>query len=850
MTDEPSAARPDLGPDLSLRREEAQERRALLDVTGYELDLDLTGADSPGAATYDARTVVSFTSGTGETFVDLKPSRLDEIRLDGEALDRGLLARGRFPLSLTEGQHRLEVSSTMWLRNDGEGLHRSIDPADDRAYLYAMSFMDAAPSISACFDQPDLKAPWTLRVTAPSTWEVLGNGRATRVDDVAGQGRWELATTQPLSTYFLTLVAGPYHVITAEHDGIALSLSARASLADALDREAEEILTLTRQSFDELHRLFGIRYPFGDYHQAFVPEFNAGAMENPGCVTFRDEMVFSSRVTRAARINRATTIAHEMAHQWFGNLVTPRWWDDLWLNESFAEYLGTRVTADATTYDDAWAHQASARRQWGLAADQRPSTHPVAGNGAQDAVSALQDFDGISYAKGSAVLKQLVARVGDEVFLGGVVEHLTQHRFGNATMADLVTSWEDAGAGDLSDFVDAWLRVPGLDTLTPERTAGGDGPIGVRRDPPRGPGSGTVRHHALSLAIGDVDGWRRHPVVVDSELTAVDLGGDPGDGSVVLVDPDEQTWAASCLDPTSLTALPARILTIPTDDPALLAAVWNNVRSAYRLGRLDPAAVVDAVVAAPPLADLGDTASFAHPWTTGALLPAAPAGSTARVHDALVAMLDALEPGGDDQLRVARGLLHTAEDPDLLRRWLLDGPPSGLTSDDDLRWRAWVRLAVLGATDRAELDTALAATPTSTARLEHTRAVASLPDEAAKRWAWDRFTGQADVGNHEVEAAGMGLWRPGQRELTAPYVERYAADLPATARVRSGWVLALSAAAYFPRSHVDEQTLAVVTELADHPDVPPAVRRRVVDGTDDLARALDVRRAFPVGGVS
>ncbi len=533
-----------------------------------------------------------------------------------------------------------------------------------------------------------------------------------------------------------------------------------------------------------------------------------------------------------------------MAHQWFGDLVTPRWWDDLWLNESFAEYLGTRVTADATAYDDAWAHQASARRQWGLLADQRSSTHPVAGNGAEDAVSALQDFDGISYAKGSAVLKQLVARVGDEVFLAGVVDHMTQHRFGNATMADLVASWEGAGAGDLSGFVDDWLRVPGLDTLTPDRSSQRRTPGAATRR-----GAATVRDHALSLATGDADGWRRTSLVVDAALTEADLGGDGGgDGTVVLVDPDEQTWAAACTDAASVAALPTLLPTVRADDPALLAAVWNNVRSAYRLGRLDPAAVVEVVVAAPPLADLGDTSSFAHPWTTGALLPAAPAGSTARVHEALAARLGSAEPGGDDQLRLVRGLIHTAEGPDLLRRWLTDGPPVGLTADDDLRWRAWARLAVIGATDQGELDEALAAGPTSTARLEHTRAVASLPDEAAKQWAWDRFTGKADVGNHEVEAAGMGLWRHGQQELTAPYVERYAADLPATAGVRSGWILALSAAAYFPRTHVDEQTLAVVRELAEHPDVPPAVRRRVADGADDLAAAIDVRRAFPVAG--
>ena len=287
----------------------------------------------------------------------------------------------------------------MRFRNDGEGLHRSVDPADGRHYVYGMSFMDAAPSIFACFDQPDLKAPYTFHVTAPADWVVIGNAPGS---SRSSRAPWEFEQTQPLSTYFVTLVAGPYHLVRDEHDGIPLGLSARASIATDLDADADELFTMTKQCFDEFHRLFGIRYPFGDYHQAFVPEFNAGAMENPGCVTFRDPLIFSSRVTRGVRIQRATTVAHEMAHQWFGNIVTPKWWDDLWLNESFAEYMGNRVTADVTEYDDAWTHNAYARRQWGLVADQRPSTHPVAGNGAVDA------------SRGAAGLRRHLLRQGLE----------------------------------------------------------------------------------------------------------------------------------------------------------------------------------------------------------------------------------------------------------------------------------------------------------------------------------------------------------------------------------------------------------------------------------------------------
>ncbi len=839
---------PASGQERSLLRTEAEARRALLDVCSYDVALDLLGADSPDASTFASRTAIVLESQGGTTFLDVKPVALTSVHLDGRPLDVADLLGGRFPLVLPAGRHEVVVEARMAYRRDGEGLHRSVDAADGRVYLYGMSFMDAAPSIFACFDQPDLKAPYTLHVDAPEDWSVVGNGSATRV----GPTRWELAATEPLSTYVVTLVAGPYHRLHAEHDQIALGLSARASLAGALEREAEELFTLTRQSFDELHRLFGIRYPFGDYHQAFVPEFNAGAMENPGCVTFRDQMLFEDRVTRSARVNRATTVAHEMAHQWFGNLVTPRWWDDLWLNESFAEYLGVRVAAEATTYSDAWAWTSFSRRQWGLSADQRPSTHPVAGNGAADAVSALQDFDGISYAKGSAVLKQLVARVGDAVFLGGVVDHMRRHRFGNATAHDLVASWERAGAGDLGAFTADWLGTAGLDTLVADRAAGG-----VRRCAPgeagstvaTGAGDPVAREHALAVALGDAGGWRTEPLHVASALTPVDLaprGGDRDEALAVVLDPAEQTWAASCADDATV----RRLVTTPAlspdaAGPVLRSAIWNNVRSAFRAARLDPAGVVDLAVASPPLEDLGDGGARVAPWTLSTLLPLAPAGSGARLHGALRAVLQGAEAGSDRQLQALRGAVRTAEDPALLRAWLAGDVPAGVESDPDLRWRVLARLAALGQTDREELDAALAARPTSTARLEHLRATASLPQVAAKEAAWALFTGEVEASNHEIEAAGAGLWQTGQQSLTAPFVARYVQDLPATAEVRSGWLLALSAASFFPATHVDESTLVQVRELGAHPGVPPAVQRRVVDATDDLERRLAVARAYP-----
>jgi aminopeptidase N len=814
-------------PFQSLQHTEAQARFDLLIVDGYDVRLDLASDES----TFRSVTTIRFTSHGGPTFVDLKPQAVHALRLNGEALDVDLLSRGRLPLTTVAGANELVVDATMAFRNDGEGLHRSVDPADGRHYVYGMSFMDAAPSIFACFDQPDLKAPYRFHVTAPADWVVVGNAPGEQV----APGEWELETTQPLSTYFVTLVAGPYHLVRDEHDGIPLGLSARASIAKDLDADADELLTITKQCFDEFHRLFGIRYPFGAYHQAFVPEFNAGAMENPGCVTFRDPLVFSSRVTRGVRIQRASTVAHEMAHQWFGNIVTPKWWDDLWLNESFAEYMGNRVTADVTEYGDVWTHNAYARRQWGLVADQRPSTHPVAGNGAFDASAALQNFDGISYAKGSSILKQLNARLGDEVFFAGAIDHFTRHRFGNATMHDLFASWEAAGAGDLSAFTAAWLRTAGPDTIVLDRAAGV-----VRRTPPAD--HPAERAHAFRVASAAPGGaWEVAPLTVADEETAFDAAP----GAAVLLDPFEDTFALVQPDPTTVEALKA--LLPATDDTLLRAGIWNNVRSAFHNAAVAPADVLDLLEAGLPVEDSDDAVFYTLPWVLAKVVPlsADPPAALRRVHAAARAKVESAEAGSTLQLAALQAAISSATDAGQLRTWLAGRVlPDGIGLDVDLRWRMLVQLAVLGETDREELGAALADEPTARSRVEHARATASLPDAEAKAWAWQRFTGEVDVPNYELEATGEGMWRHGQEHLTAPYVARYFDELPGTVATRSGWLLADAAESFFPITALAEETRSRARGLLDDGELDLSLQRRLVDLTDELERRLAVRRAF------
>ena len=450
----------------SLTHAEAIRRASLINVESYDIDLDLTRGEEI------FRSITTITFGCAEpgadTFLDVKPATLRGVTLNGTAVDPAAFAGGRLPLRDLATANVLVVEADMAYTNTGTGLHRFVDPADGNTYLYAQSFLDDAPQWFACFDQPDLKAPITLRVTADPAWLLASNGAESQV----APGVWEFATTKPLATYFVTLIAGPYHVVRDEHDGVPLAIYARAALKPHLDAQAPEIFEVTKACLDRYHRMFEVHFPFGKYDQAFVPEFTMGAMENPGCVTFRDDLIFTSAATESQYEDRACIVAHEMAHMWFGDLVTMRWWDDLWLNESFADYLGVRVTADATRYREAWTSFALGRKAWGYAADQRPSTHPVAGT-VHDTDQALVNFDGISYAKGASVLKQLAAVIGDDAFLAGLRTHFARHAYGNATLADLLDALSEASGRDLSEWAEVWLRTSGVNTLRAHRVDGG-----------------------------------------------------------------------------------------------------------------------------------------------------------------------------------------------------------------------------------------------------------------------------------------------------------------------------------------------------------------------------------------
>lgn len=809
----------------SLTRVEATARGAAITVESYQVDLDLTG----GTELFRSRVEIRFraTAGTA-TFAEVKPARLLGVRLNDRDLDPGLLTDNRLPLDDLLADNTLVVEAEMAYSRTGEGMHRFVDPADGETYLYAMSFLDNVQRIFAAFDQPDLKAPFTLSVTAPPEWTVSGNAE---VAANPAPGRWEFAPTAPLATYFFSLIAGPYHVRRAEHDGVPLGIYCRRSLAEHLDADAEEIFTVTRQCLDRFHQLFTERYPFGKYDQAFVPEFNAGAMENPGIVTFRDDYVFRSAVTDSQRELRATTIAHEMAHMWFGDLVTMRWWDDLWLNESFAEYLGTRVTAEATRFDQAWTTFAMRRKAWGYAADQRPSTHPVAPDEVADTDEGLLNFDGISYAKGASVLRQLVAWLGDEAFLAGLNAHFAAHRFGNATLDDLLASLSTASGRDLSGWAELWLRRPQVNTLRAEVAVDADGHYAEVAVVQTAPAPHQVlRPHRIGVGRYSMDGTvERDEVDIDPAADGArtvlgELTGAPA-ARLLLLNDGDLSFAKVRLDPASADAVP---LVLPgLTDPLARAVLWSEALDAATDGERPVTGLVELMVAALPAETeviiAEDVLTLSRSLIDRYLDPLARSTALARVAGACQRLLDGAQAGESLQLAAARGWIAATTDADLLVGWLAGRDvPTGLKVDAELRWAVLRRLVVLGAAGEAEIAIEAAADNSSTGAERAARCRAALPDPAAKQAAWEIIVRDTELSSRPLEATAEGFWQPEQAELTAAYVDRYFADMPAAARRRTPWTADRVAALAFPRYAVAQPTREAAAALLARDDLTPA----------------------------
>ncbi|WP_307127544.1 aminopeptidase N [Streptomyces sp. B1I3] len=846
-----------------LTRNEAQTRAQLLDVHRYTIDLDLT----TGEGTFDSRTVIGFTAtASGDTFVELKPETLRSISLDGQPLDPAGLAGNRYPLTgLTAGPHELRVDAAMRYSRTGEGMHRFTDPADGHTYVYTQLFMDDVQRVFAAFDQPDLKSVFDLTVTAPEGWTVLGNGTATR----STEGHWSIAPTPPISTYLVAVAAGPWHSVTTHHAGLPFGIHCRRSLAPHLDADADEILTVTRACYDRYHEKFDEPYPFDSYDQAFVPEFNAGAMENPGLVTFRDEFIYRSAVTDTERQTRAMVIAHEMAHMWFGDLVTLTWWDDIWLNESFAEYMGYQTLTEATRFTDTWVDFGVARKGWGYDADQRPSTHPVAPDpdAVPDTASALLNFDGISYAKGASALRQLVAWLGEKDFLSGINTHFARHRFANATLADFIDNLAAATDRDVHAWAATWLRTTGIDTLsahvedTPRAWTLTVDHDGTR---PHRIAVGTY-DHTLDTQSGAAQLVLRDRFELDIPQTGTPTALPGRRPALVVLNDDDLTYAKIRLDPASWDTALTGLSHIP--DPLTRALLWNTARDMVRDGELHPTAYLTAArTHLPRETDLAlvqgvlgfAAAHIADRYLTPHDRPAALATLTSLCRD-LLRRTEGLtakdweqgpgtaRPGSPDpglRLTAVRHFIDAATQPAAIQDWLGEGTvPGGPELDPELRWRILTRLAVLGATDEAAIARELGQDPSATGQEGAARCRAALPTPEAKAAAWQAMFTDDTLSNYLFTATAQGFWQPEQSELLQDYVARYYPDATALA-ARRGPAMAEAAGRHaFPVHAVDTHNLQLGDDALHDETLTPALRRKLIDQLDDLRRALAVRNA-------
>jgi aminopeptidase N len=835
----------------NLTRSDAAARAEILAVQSYDLQLDVTdGAGRAGDHTFRSTTTVEFTCRTpgAETFIDLVADKVHSATLNGHDLDvSSYTAEGGLPLPGLADQNTLEVDADYRYSNTGEGLHRFEDPEDGQVYLYTQFEPADAKRMFACFDQPDLKATFTLHVVAPFDWQVVSNtGGRTIEAGTAGSQLVHFERTKRISTYLVALIAGPYARVTDSHEGIPLALYCRASLAKYLD--PDELFRVTKQGFDFYHRVFDYPYPFDKYDQLFVPEFNAGAMENAGAVTFLEDYVFRSKVSRARYERRAETVLHELAHMWFGDLVTMRWWDDLWLNESFATFISTLCQAEATEYTTAWTTFANTEKAWAYAQDQLPSTHPIAAD-IPDVAAVEVNFDGITYAKGASVLKQLVAYVGREEFLAGVQRYFRRHEYSNTTLADLLGPLSESSGRDLSEWADQWLRTSQVNTLRPVFELTDDGRYrNFAIEQTAVPEHPVLRNHRLAVGLyseGPEGLTRTARVELDvagARTEVPQLAGHPV-ADLVLVNDDDLTYAKLRLDDRSLATLRTRIAAIP--DPLARAlcwsAAWDMTRDAELPARQWVQLTLAGVDAETEISVVQSLLARVQAALNSYADPAWAPEGWARLADSALASLEAAPAGSDRQLQWSRtfaGAARTEEHAAVLRG-LLDGSRTieGLVVDADARWAFLSGLVAIGAAGDPEIDAEAARDATATGIRRAATARALRPTPESKEETWQRIFHDDTVPNAVHEAMLAGFWHPAQRELTAGYVERYFAEIGPLWDRRPGEI-AKNAVQYLFPPIVEQRTLAAADAWLADPGYPAPLRRLVLEGRDGVARAL------------
>jgi len=838
---------------LNITRDEAQARARLLAVDSYDVTLDLT----LGEVTFPSTTVARFRCSEpgATTFVDIVADEIIEAELNGRALDIEQAYDGaRLTLDGLAEDNTLRVVANCRYMHSGEGLHRFVDPVDKSVYLYTQFEVADSRRMFTVFEQPDLKATYAFTVTAPDDWKVISNQPTPEPEKLdLGQAKWSFAPTERMSSYITALVAGPYHRVDDEYrDGdrvIPMALYCRTSLAEHLD--SDMIFDESKSGFAFFERVFGTPYPFAKYDQLFVPEFNSGAMENAGCVTHNEDYVFRSRVPQVSYERRAVTILHEMAHMWFGDLVTMTWWNDLWLNESFAEYASTLAAAEATQWTSAWTTFANTDKTWAYRQDQLPSTHPIAAE-INDLEDVEVNFDGITYAKGAAVLKQLASWVGRDEFLEGIRRYFDTYAWGSTTLADLLGKLEETSGRDLKAWSAEWLETAGVNTLRSQFDLDDEGRFTsfalLQEAPEHWP---TLRSHRVAIGLydrtdaGELVLRDRVELDVTGDRTEVtDLHGRERP-DVVLLNDDDLTYAKIRLDQQSLSVVTESIAGFQSTLARSLcwSAAWDMTRD----GEMSATDYVTLVLHG--IASENDSSvvrTLLRQAETTVVLFSAPerrGEARLRLADGLERLMHEAEAGSDSQLQFVRAFAGAATTDDQLNhvRAMLDGsaPVDGLTIDTDLRWHLLHQLVAAGKADDSEIDRELDRDDTATGRRQAAATLAARPRPEAKEEAWSSVMDNDDLPNSIQTAVIGGFARDGQQDLLRPFVERYFASLTEVWSLRTNETAQSVVIGLFPTLLAEQSTVDVADAwLEGQRDAAPALRRLVVEARDGVARSL------------
>ncbi len=839
----------------NLTRDEAVARAGRVSEVAYVLSLVLTEKSS----SYRAKVLLDFVVAKGGEGLDLDFSgrKLERVLVNRTEVPQGSGRQGRITLPgslLRTGSNTVEIEYENDFDNDGAGLHKSIDPADGNEYFYGQFEPFDANRVFPCFDQPDLKATYRLEVEAPPHWEVLANAPELSAFDKDGRRFHRFAPTERFSTYVFGIAAGPYARWNDPAARIPSRIFAPQSLAAYVDHA--EIFEVTRQGFDFFEKYFGIAYPFHKYDQIFVPQFNWGAMENVGCVCFNDAYLFRHQPTETERERRANTILHEMAHMWFGNLVTMEWWNDLWLNESFATYMAYLALVKATRFQRAWESFFRGTKSWAYWQDQLPSTHPIE-TPVPDTQATHTHFDGITYGKGASALKQLAFYLGEKAFQRGVASYLDTFRWGNARREDFLDSLGKAARKDLGKWTRLWLQTSGVNSITPELEVK-DGKIRkfqLVQEP--GNGDGTLRPHRLEVALykrgkAGLKVSKVVDVMVEGARTRVPaLEGVPAP-DFVHANHGDQAYTKLRLDPASLQFALDHLSELP--DSFLRSVVWQTVWFMVRDAQARPTVLTDLFLRH---GDREDDARVLKPvvgYLSTTLRRYLPEGLRAEVsahlYEKAWSRLREVEPGSDLQKEWFPVFVDTTvagEPTDRLVRMLEGGEfVRGLEMDQDKRWSLVTRLAGLGhARAKGLIEEERARDKTEMGRRAAMTATVALPDPAGKHAAWDRFVNDVDEPLDLMRAGMRGFWWTSQMDLLEPYVERFFEAVPQCEKGRGSYFVDAFVNLLYPGVAVGKKTLARGEQvLKRHKKLPHTIQRLLAEGNDEMRRAIEARNTL------